>query len=40
MVLDLHVSDEAKVVAISEVIQPRRRHRKDRFSFFSPKGWY
>ena len=28
MVLDLHVSDEAKVVAISEVIQPRRRKRK------------
>jgi hypothetical protein len=27
MVLDLHVSDEAKVVAISEVIQPRRRHK-------------
>ena len=26
MILDLHVSDEAKVVAISEVIQPRRRH--------------
>ena len=28
MVLDLHVSDEAKVVAISEVIQPRTRKRK------------
>jgi hypothetical protein len=27
MVLDLHVRDEAKVVAISEVIQPRRRHK-------------
>jgi hypothetical protein len=27
MVLDLPVSDEAKVVAISEVIQPRRRHK-------------
>ena len=27
MVLDLHVSDEAKVVAISEVIQPRWRHK-------------
>jgi hypothetical protein len=28
MVLDLHVSDEAKVVAISEVIQPRTRRHK------------
>ena len=28
MVLDLHVSDEAKVVAISEVIQPRTGKRK------------
>jgi hypothetical protein len=27
MVLDLPVTNEAKVVAISEVIQPRRRHK-------------
>jgi hypothetical protein len=27
IVLDLRVSDEAKVVAISEVIQQRRRHK-------------
>jgi hypothetical protein len=35
MILHLHVSDEAKVVAISEVIQPRtRRHRLRRVLHF------
>ena len=30
MILGLHVSDEAKVVTISEAIQPRRRAGNDR----------